>query len=469
MKHVSSCYIILLFFFMSGCLPKGTVQKTSFEEGGEVFIYLQPLPQEAFRIRFIIEGISAIHDDGRDIPLTHLLNEVKVVELTGQQKLLASGPLTSGSYQGISIRIKKAFLQGEEGESELFVPDEPVSVEYQYKVERKKAQILFLSLQASGTITNQVLFTPLFSITPPVKGLASLTGYVSNADSNVISVFDKRSMQVLDIITTGNRPTDLVLDKRRGRGYVAASGDDTIEVMDMVKREIVDRIRLNYQDEPVDLVLIPGGRTLVSVNRSSNTVSIIDTLSLSEIRRVRVGERPTSAVVGPSGTKAFIMNSLSNSISVVDLTQQVLSVTFSVERTPLRGAFNLAGDRLFVINRDSPDLLVIDPSRLTVTEKVFVGMDSTFIEVDRKSGLLFVGKMSGGEIAIIDPFSSMLIDSIRVRGNAAFMTIDDEENNLFVTFPNIERVQKINLTSKKIMAEIEVGEGAYAVAVMGER
>jgi ribosomal protein S4E len=29
-------------------------------------------------------------------------------------------------------------------------------------------------------------------------------------------------------------------------------------------------------------------------------------------------------------------------------------------------------------------------------------------------------------------------------------------------------VQKVNLTSKKIMAEIEVSEGAYAVVVMGE-
>jgi len=37
-----------------------------------------------------------------------------------------------------------------------------------------------------------------------------------------------------------------------------------------------------------------------------------------------------------------------------------------------------------------------------------------------------------------------------------------------VALPERRMVQKVNLTSKKIMAEIEVGEGAYAVVVMGE-
>ena len=79
-----------------------------------------------------------------------------------------------------------------------------------------------------------------------------------------------------------------------------------------------------------------------------------------------------------------------------------------------------------------------------------------------------MGKRFGGEIAVVDPSSSMLIDSIRVGGNAAYMTIDRQENVLFVVLPERRLVQKVNLISKKIMAEIEVGEGAYAVVVVGE-
>ena len=78
------------------------------------------------------------------------------------------------------------------------------------------------------------------------------------------------------------------------------------------------------------------------------------------------------------------------------------------------------------------------------------------------------GKKIGGEITIVEPSVSMFIDTIQVRGNVGFMTIDRQENTLFVTLPDKRTLQKINLTSKKTAAEIDVGDGAYAVVVVGE-
>ena len=76
--------------------------------------------------------------------------------------------------------------------------------------------------------------------------------------------------------------------------------------------------------------------------------------SLTEERRIRVGEGPNSAVMDPSGSRVYILNTRSRSISVVDLTQNTLVVTLGVEASPLRGTFDREGDRLFVINSDSP-------------------------------------------------------------------------------------------------------------------
>jgi len=50
-----------------------------------------------------------------------------------------------------------------------------------------------------------------------------------------------------------------------------------------------------------------------------------------------------------------------------------------------------------------------------------------------------------------------------------FQTIDDEERTLFVALADRRILQKINLTSKRVVAEIDVGKGAYAIAVMGQR
>jgi YVTN family beta-propeller protein len=336
-------------------------------------------------------------------------------------------------------------------------------------VARRKTLTLFLSFSPSGALTGGISFTPVFSLKSAGRGLTSLTGYVSNSDSNNISVFNKKTMQVTSTMSTGRGPMGMVLDRLRARAYVAASRDDAIDVIDVAEGKLIDRITLNFGDEPVDLALTPDGRTLVSVNYGSNTVSIIDALSKFEIRRIKVGEKPVSAVVEPSGLKAYIMNSLSNTLSVVHLTQNVISMPIGVEGAPVRGAFNRIGDILYVISTDSPYLTVIDPQRLIVTGKVFIGLGAVSLKVDTRTGLILVGKKAERGISIIDPFVLAVIDAIPVRGHAAFMTIDEAENTLFVTLPEKRTLLKVNLTSKKNIAEIEVGEAAYSVVVMGER
>jgi len=382
--------------------------------------------------------------------------------------LLATGTLPPGSYTGLSIGIKKAFVQGEENENALFVPEEPVAAEHLFQVGRREARALFLSLKPSGIITAGIRFTPEFSLAGSGGILINLTGYVSNSDSNLISVFNKKTMQVVNVIASGRGPRGIVLDQRRTRAYVAVSEDDAVEVYDVFKGDLINKIKLKIGDGPIDLALTADGRTLVSVNHDSNTVSIIDAVSMFEVERIRVGEGPTSVVVDPSGFRAYIMNTLSSTISVVDLTQRTVAVTLSVEGGPLRGAFNRAGNILYVIGRDTPNLAVVDPSRFSVTEKIFIGTGASFIKVDVRTGLILVGKKFGGEITVVEPSASMSIDTIQVKGKVAFMTIDRQENTLFVTLPDKKILQQINLTSKKTTAEIDIGDGAYAVVVLGE-
>lgn len=463
------CSIFLLLVLVGGCFPQEyTYNKAVLRDEGEVLVYLQPLPQEAAKLRCIMDGIFAVRDDGSEIPLSLSFNQLNGSAHLGRQKLLATGILPPGAYTGLSIKIKKAFVQSEEGEVALLVPEEPVSAAKLFQVNRRQALTLFLSVNASGIISDVISFTPGFSLTTPGGILINLTGYVSNSAANLISVFNTKTMEVVNAIATGKGPKGIVLDQSRARAYVAVSGDDMVEIYDVFNGTVTGRVRLTFGDNPMELALTPDGRTLVSVNHSSNTVSIIDAISRIVLRRIGVGEKPTSAVVDPSGFRAYIMNSHSNTVSVVDLTQRTLTATISVEGSPLRGAFNRAGDRLYVVSSNSPNLSVIDPRRLTVTERIFIGTGGLSIRVSRLNGLIFVGNSFGAEIAVVDPSSSMFIDSIRAGGNAAHMTIDRQENTLFVVLPERRLVQKINLTSKKIMAEIEVAELAYAVVVMGE-
>jgi len=467
-------FVLLLCLFLGSCFPEGLttrdfILKPPLVNEGEIVLYLQPLPQEADRLRFDIGAISALRDDGSEVALSLLVNDLKGAELTGLQRWLASGILPPGRYRGISMQIRQAFVETAEGEVTLGVPEEPLRVEHSFEVQRQKATALFLSLDPAKIVTGENQFTPFFSLASAGGILINLTAFVSNPETHIISVFNKKTMQVVDAIATGRAPRGLVIDRFRTRAYVAVSGDDEVLAIDIFKRQIFSKLKLNFGDNPVELVLSPDGRRLVAVNHDSNTVSLIDAFSLTEAARISVGSGPTSAVMDPSGSRVYVMNTRSQSISVVDLTQKTLVVTIGVEAAPLRGAFNREGDTLFVISSDSPYITAIDRVRLGVTKKIFAGAGAISVKVDNQNGLLYVGRRFGGEISVIDPSSLMFVDTFQVGGKAVFQAIDDEERTLFVALADRRILQKINLTSKRVVAEIDVGKGAYAIAVMGQR
>jgi hypothetical protein len=49
------------------------------------------------------------------------------------------------------------------------------------------------------------------------------------------------------------------------------------------------------------------------------------------------------------------------------------------------------------------------------------------------------------------------------------MTIDNEQNNLYLVNSGKKTVMVVNLVSKKMIAELDVGEEPYWVTLMGER
>jgi YVTN family beta-propeller protein len=459
----------LVLVFAGSCALPDVQTKAPLVNDGEVYLYLQPTPQVYQNLRFTVESISAVREDGVLLPLDPVLTEIKGALLIGKQKFLASGPLPPGPYQGLSIRISAASIQGEEGDSALFVSEDPLRVAHPFKVSRKKATALFLTLDPAGVFTSGVRFTPTFSIEDPRPPLIDLIGYVSCTGSNVVLIFNKKTMQVVGVTATGSGPKGMVLDRRRRKVYVALSGEDAVIVIDAITSEITNRAPLNFGDEPTELAITPDGRTLVAVNTASNTASVIDAVALLETDKIKVGNRPTSAAINPVASRAFITDALSNTVSVLDLNRRTLLTTLAAGAMPLRAGFDERGERLYVVNRDSPDMTVIAAAPLTFEDKIFTGMGGVSVAVSEQTGLIYVGKRFGNEIAVIDPRSAMFIDQIRTTGNAAYLEIDTQENSLFVVLPDRNVLQKINITSKRIASEIEVGEDAYAVVVMGNR
>ncbi len=462
---ILSALCIILLVACQAVLPR---LRPPLEDEGEVYLYLQPFPQEAERLKVTIEDIFAVSGDGREIPLSVKLKELKPTE-TVRQRLLAAGDLPPGRYVGLSFKIKKAILKAEDGEADLLVPETPVKQEFPFNVGRKRAYVFSLVFKYRESITAGFSFSPIFSISIPAKPMITLTGFVANTDSNNITVFDKKLGQVVGVIATGRGPAGMALDQRLKRVYLAISGDDEIGLIDIMTGEMTNKIKLSTGDRPLELALTPDGRTLVALNAGSNSVSFVDPLSLAELKRVNVGNGPRSILIDPSGRRAYVFNTLSSSISVLDIANRSIVTTFSTDSGPIRGQFNQKGDTLYVIHELSSYLTVIEPLSFRVLRRFSVGTGMNSIKVDERSGLVYLGRKNDTVIRIYDPLSFVSVDFVKTGGTINYLAIDREENNLYMVSAEMKSLMVSNLVRKRIVYEMDVGEGPYWVTVTGER
>ena len=453
---------------LSGCVALPSMIKPALETEGEVFVYFQPFPREAARLRFTVERLSVVRSDGAEFPLTLALEELSR-KTARQQRLFASGRVPPGRYVGLSSTIKKAVLAGDQGAAALLTPEGPVKSDFSFEVRQKLAVVLALSLRYAESVQNGFRFSPVFALSVPSRPLSGLTGYVANRNDDTITVFDKRSGEVAAIITTGRGPRAIALDPKSGRAYVSLSGEDAVEVLDVTAGSVLNRIHLNTGDGPRELSLTPDGKTLLVVNISSRTVSIIDPRAFLELGRIPVGEGARSVLVDHDGKRAYVFNELSNTITVIDIANRATVVTLSTDTGPMMGQFNRKGDRLYVLFAGSPYLSVINPFTVEIDRKVFVGPGLSFIKVDTMTDMLYACRKQDAVVEVYDPFSLSPGAFIQAVSGVAYMTIDREENTLYLLSPETKMLMAVNLIDKKITTMTDVGEDPAWVTMMGEK
>lgn len=460
--------LLILPLLAAGCgNPQArSLYKEPLGDQGELYLYLQPLPREMGSLGFTISDISVLPETGAAV-LSILPDKVTVggQESDGRQKRLAAVPLPPGRYKGISLTIEEAGIISENSK-ELTPPAEPIFLELSFSIARNEAIALFIELSPEFLVSDGARFTPRFAMGRTYMPPRNYLGFISNTAENIVTVFTKNRMEVIQVIHTGVGPKGMALDQRNGLVYVATAGDDSIEVINIATLEVIGRIRLQFGDEPSELALTPDGRTLLSANSGSGTVSIISTRSLSETERLTLDPDPAWIVAGRDGRTAYVLHTLSSTISVVDVTDGDLLATIPLDESPVRGALSRDGNTLYVVSEYSSSLLAVDTRSLEITGRIFIGSNGASVKTDAKNNRVYVGKATG-EIVVVEPATEMFIDSFAVENAADFVTIDGEENMLLVLSAAGNRVSKLNLVSKRKQADMDTQRG-HALVVMGE-
>jgi YVTN family beta-propeller protein len=271
----------------------------------------------------------------------------------------------------------------------------------------------------------------------------------------------------------------LSADPGRHRIFVAAVGNDTVEVIDTQSKE---RRTISGLREPQGVAYLPESDHLFIANGGGNRVDVVDVASLSVLRRIsdmddadnvrydvaartvwvgygrgalRVLDAASGESMGDialpghaesfqlerSGSRAFVNVPNAKKVIVVDrLQRQIVGQWETPEASanfPM--ALDQQGHRLFVGTRSPPALLVYDTESGKVTARLPIAKDTDDLFFDREHDRIYV-VCGEGKVNVLrreTPDRYVMVESIETAPRARTGLFVPEEGRLYVAAPAV--------------------------------
>jgi DNA-binding beta-propeller fold protein YncE len=242
---------------------------------------------------------------------------------------------------------------------------------------------------------------------------------------------------VLEPVTTIEMPgvkgriDHLSIDLKRHRLFVAALGNDTVEVLD-VERHRHERSLPGF-GEPQGVLYLADQDRLYVANGTGDRLDILDGNSFASIKRiakladadnVRYDAAAAKVVVGYGKGGLQILDPGSGE-AAGDIRLPAHPESFQLERN---------GSRIFVNVPDARQVAVVDRSKRAITATWEVpGARANFpMTLDEAARRLFVGARSPALMLVYDTGSGKVVAKVPIGGDTDDLFFDDKRKRVYV-------------------------------------
>jgi len=200
-------------------------------------------------------------------------------------------------------------------------------------------------------------------------------------------------------------------------------------------------------------------------NYGSDNVSVINTTTNTEIKKISVGVNPWGVSVSPKGNFVYVTNQTSNSVSVIDATTNILFTTIGVGLSPEGITVSPDGSRVYVANETSGTVSVIDAATNKVISNITVGANPQGITVSPDGNHVYVTSATSNNISVISTATNIVTATVGVGTSPIAVAVSPDNSKIYVANFNSGSVSVINATANAILTTIPVGLSPEAITV----
>lgn len=254
-------------------------------------------------------------------------------------------------------------------------------------------QFVYVTNRGGGTVTvidtsDNSLDTVIDSVSSPYSIDIRQDGrraYVTSDTTDTVAVIDTESRGLVTSINVGDTPHGVVMRPIYGSlAFVANSGDNTVSIIRTDTHEVLrtlDNQAWGF-DGPEQIAFTPDGKKAVVTNRTGDSITIINTLSVHLPNDPSHSvlpdgndytfDGPRGVAITPDGRYAYVANGgIEDSVSVIDLVNEteVKNITGGFG-DPWDIALTPGGDFAWVTNNSGNQIIIICTDTNTIVGNI---------------------------------------------------------------------------------------------------
>jgi hypothetical protein len=124
---------------------------------------------------------------------------------------------------------------------------------------------------------------------------------------------------------------------------------------------------------------------------------------------------------------------------------------------------------MYVVAPGSSYMAVLAVPGLAPLSRTYVGFGAVSVHVNPRTDFAYVSQGDVGGLQVFLPLSPMPMDRLELPGPATWLAIDDLDDVLVTVIPSRGEAAGVELTGRKTLPGMDVGEAPYAVVLTDQR
>ena len=302
----------------------------------------------------------------------------------------------------------------------------------------------------------------------PAMPSSAETLLIGNKGEDTVSFVDLASGRECARVATGRQPHEIALSPSGRQAAVVAYGGTTIDIFDVARRRLLQRIELSPAAGPHGIVWMRNGTIAVAAERS-RSVELVDPRT-GKVRSIPLGQTGTHMLaVSPDQRTAYAANIMAGTVSVIDLQKAVKRADIAVGGNPEGIAVTRDGRQLWVGDDSGPRLRVVDLATRRIIDTLVLDSPAFRVAIGPDGKTAVTSNLSTGTLNRFDVATRQALPAIRVSGDPRAMqvtlTYSRDGRRLYVAETMKDTIAELDPNSGQVLRRIAAGRNGDGLAI----